>query len=118
MATRSRRYPEAVRLFRRAFAGNPTLRDDVRYTTDAACAAVAAGAEFHGQALEWARVALDTMRSAVARVPHQILMSIDERWRRDVLLAPVRDAANVPDDWKRFWADLDALRAQAEAALK
>ncbi len=109
----------AARCWREAFASDPRLAGDPRAGNlyDAARAAVLAGPEWRGQALSWLRAALEAwsdqppgQASAAARVLRQ--------WKTDPDLAPVRDGADTPADWRKLWADVDALLARASESAR
>jgi serine/threonine-protein kinase len=135
-----RRDALAARCWAEAFAGRPELKDDLasgnRY--NAACAAALAGcgrgedaarvvdadrARLRRQALGWLREDLAARRERLAgpdAAARPAAQGALRRWREDADLAGVRDAealAQLPeaerDEWRKLWADVDALLPKA-----
>ena len=111
------RVDDAVRLFERTLGESPAWID--RY--NAACvAAFAAGkggeqsARYRSLALGWLRSALSALEATGDAEAAQRLRN----WKSDEYLASVRDRLeDLPEaergEWKKLWADVDALLAQA-----
>jgi len=134
------RYGLAAQLYRRAFAADPALADDLgaahRYSA-AWCAALAAAGKdedlaafgveewghLTGLALTWLRAdfALLSRRANDAKQRPEV-HDRPTFWKADAGLASVRDpawlAAMPPADrpaWERLWGDVDALLAGTRA---
>jgi len=107
---RTKDYANTVRLWKRAFAKEPGLANDLdaghRY--NAACAAALAGAEFHGDALAWLRADLEMRRAMVTTDPATVAENL-RHWKRDADFASVRDGGGPTAEWRKLWADVDAL---------
>jgi serine/threonine-protein kinase len=126
-----KRYAAAVKFYKDAFAGDPTL--GVTYRYDAACAAVllAAGhdsntlpsskeaAGFRELARQWLLTDLAVIRqdlqSSLSTARKKALSRLGH-WMRDADLTSVRDSkalADLPDAeraaWTAFWADVEQL---------
>ncbi len=109
----------ALWLFRLAFESDPGIALDpgsgLRY--NAACAAARTGPEHHALALQWLRADLD----AWARVPvtdAQTVAKTLAHWKRDADLASLRDGDDLPGEFRKLWADVDALLRRAEGMSK
>jgi len=112
---------ESARMYAGAFAEDAALAESSRgHRYNAACSASLAAAcggadaaEWRGRALGWLRADLDA-----GSTPSTAAL---EHWKRDTDLAAVRDhtddlPAGERDDWRRLWADVDALLAGAREA--
>ena len=112
-------YSAALRLYRQALETEPRLTIDphksARY--NAACAGSLAGKGSHEQALTWLRADLALWTEAVAQNAGLVAQSLAD-WQKDPDLAPIRDAKDLPDDFKKLWADVDALRKRAQENAK
>ena len=107
LCTYGKRYTEAVRFYRLAFQADGTLLAAHGYA--AACAAVRAGKESHPQALVWLRGCLDRLRGR----DRITVVTALKRWKRDDALGNVASGTDdLPDEWRKFWADVDALLKQ------
>jgi tetratricopeptide (TPR) repeat protein/serine/threonine protein kinase len=130
-----RLYLASARLYRDAFARQPTLADAHRY--DAACAAALAGtgqgkdagevddrqrAYWRQQALDWLLVEF-AVRSAQAKTAagRTVVREQLGHWLKDPDLAAVRDEpslAKLPEKereaWRKSWADVAALLRKIE----
>jgi len=104
----------ALRLYRRGFEGNPAIMDVPEQTLvyNAACAAALVGATEHGQALKWLRAQLVMLDKALATNPGFVAAQL-AYWKQDPDLRSVRDAKDLSEDFRTFWADLDALLTRA-----
>jgi tetratricopeptide (TPR) repeat protein/tRNA A-37 threonylcarbamoyl transferase component Bud32 len=136
-----RLYLTSVRLYRDAFAREPSLADAHRY--NAACAAALAGcgqgkdvdrldeqqrAGLRRQALNWLRVHLTPWGTTLAKGNLQTKGAIEQQlrhWQSDGDLAGVRDRdclAKLPEDerkqWEQLWADVETLRKKAGLVRK
>ena len=133
------RYADSVRFYSAAFDADPRVADDRstphRYT--AACAAALAGSGTRGdpppdeaarnqmrrQALDWLRAELSALSKLVAEggdAGRDQAASTLNHWKRDSDLtcvregeSPVKLAEPEWDEWRRFWADVEALLAKA-----
>lgn len=129
----------AVRLYQRAFEGDPLLADaDRQPRLAAASAAARAGgghgpeaagldgarrSKFRGQARDWLQSELDAHQPAVSdNDPAAVLRAADRfaSWPATPDLAGVREpdalAALPPDEskaWQKFWADVREVQRQA-----
>jgi tetratricopeptide (TPR) repeat protein len=135
-----RRYAASARFWEKAFADRPALKDDLalggRYL--AACAAAMAGCgqgedaagltdadrtRLRRQALDWLGEDLAARRQQLAgpdAVGRAAAQGALRRWRENAGLAGVRDAdaldrlpADERAEWRRLWADVDALLQKA-----
>ncbi len=135
-----KRYLLAARFFADAFAAQPKLADDLqawdRYNA-ACCAALAAAGQGEGgaklddkergrlrqQSLGWLRADLILWDKQVQAGTPQVRAGVQktlEHWMEDADLMGVRDAAalaKMPEveraEWKKLWADVEALRKKA-----
>ncbi len=140
-----KRYGDAVRLYEKAFAADPKLRDDrqAHHRYNAACAAglAAAGqgqedpplddaakAKLRRQALEWLKAELTVWAKLLAAGSPQarpLIVQILTHWQQDTDLAGIRDAAALAKlsaaEQKAFtqlWADAAALLKKAKEKPK
>jgi Flp pilus assembly protein TadD len=140
----TKRHAAAARLSAAAFDAAPEavndLRTGVRY--DAACSAALAGcgqgsdapagemerARLRAQALAWLRADLDARSKQAGSwspgVSQEAVQAL-HHWRDDLDLAGVRDADaldRLPEaeraEWRRLWADVDALLQKASPEKK
>jgi tetratricopeptide (TPR) repeat protein len=137
-----KRYAAAVRLYRKAFAAEPKLADDLgafhRY--NAACAAALAGcgsdidassqpqerAVLRQQALDWLRADRALMQKKLTSGKPADRMWVARQlshWLADADLAGVRPGARREGlsseekaEWDRFWAEVQATRDEARKA--
>jgi tetratricopeptide (TPR) repeat protein len=134
------RYAAAARFARDAFAAQPQFADDLQahHRYHAACSATLAGcgqskdvptdagerAALRRQALQWLRADLALwskhLAGGTAENRLQVQQALDH-WRSSPYLAGVRDAralAALPEveqqTWRQLWADVAALRKQAQ----
>ena len=112
-------YDDALRLYELADKGGAVAFGDpaTGHRYNAACAAAAARAPAPAKALRWLRDDLAARRALLAEDPKAVADTLGW-WKRDPDLASVRDADDLSDDWKRLWADVDALLADAKEAIK
>ena len=128
----------AARFYADAFASQPTLADDLqsRNRCNAARAAALAGigkgedasdlddkecARLRKEALDWLRGDLAAWGKLTENGPPQaraVVRQTLSHWKEDADLAGVRDALDkLPEDqradWKKLWADVDALLKEA-----
>jgi tetratricopeptide (TPR) repeat protein len=140
----TRRHAAAARLSATVMDADPEAANDprtaIRY--NAACSAALAGcgqgidapageakrARLRGQALEWLRADLTAWgtlaRSGDAKVVQAVQGTL-RHWREDSDLAGVRDAGaldQLPEaeraEWRKLWADVDALLQKASPEKK
>jgi len=138
-----RAYRAAAKIFAAAFAVEPKLAEDPtnHWRLNAACCAALAAAgrgidaaqlveveraELRKQALAWLRADLASWGKLLSDNWDRNKWLVRERmqyWQESSDLANVRDPdmlAKSPADeqerWKRFWADVEALRKQTESA--
>jgi serine/threonine-protein kinase len=135
-------YVVSARLYGEAFAGEPTLGDDLgagnRY--DAACAAALAGcgqgkdaakldskeyARLRTQSVDWLRADLTAWRSESKKSPAKNRLVVEKmrHWQQDADFNGVRgDAAlsELPEAesqaWRKLWEDVAALERRAAEA--
>jgi tetratricopeptide (TPR) repeat protein len=133
-------YHTAVRLFREAFAAEPSLGDNLprRSRYHAACAAALAGgrqgkdtaalddqecARLRRQALEWLRSDLEALRHLSAKKPNTIRLVVQQlqQWQKDRHLAGVRDPkalALLPEtdrkEWQKLWTEVGQTLVRAQ----
>jgi hypothetical protein len=105
------RVAEAAELYDRAF------REDASLTASgsghlylAMRAAARADAAWRARALPWARSFYEWRRreQGYADTIRDVSM-----WLAEPDFASIRDADDLPEEWRRFWADMRALRAEA-----
>jgi serine/threonine-protein kinase len=134
-----RRYAAAARFYRDSLADDPELADDLtsanRYngTCSAALAGCGQGADapadegerarLRAQALAWLRADLALWGKAATGGDPNTVAAVRQtlrHWREDADLAGVRDAdalVKLPEaeraDWRKLWADVDALLQKA-----
>ena len=100
------RFAESARLYREALA-DPALAEPAQgHLFEALGAAALAGGEWHETALEWART-LYAWRVETPPRADQARFAL--RFRAEPNFAPVRDVDELSEDWRAFWADVDAL---------
>jgi len=115
-------YVASARLFLDAFA------DDAKLATptnchNAACSAALAATQGAKDASRWRRLALGWLRTNLAAREGQVEATPDgvalamESWKRDSDFASVRDRIDeLPEgeraEWRKLWADVDALLAR------
>jgi serine/threonine-protein kinase len=117
MLTAKRSFALSARYYRDALAHDASLQAyPSRYMWRAVNVAVRAGPAWHEQTLAWMRVMLANMREAVRSNPGGVYQDTLV-WQRHPVLAPVRDAADLPDDWRDLWADARILHEQARRIL-
>jgi tetratricopeptide (TPR) repeat protein len=136
-----KRYAAAARFFAEAFAANAKLADDLqrqhRYNAACAAALAAAGkaegaveltdrerARLRCQALDWLQADLAAWTKVAAKDSAPAKAAVRRtlaHWQKDSDLAGLRDAAavaNLPETeqkaWRQLWADVAALRKQAQ----
>jgi len=114
LCTFIRRSPEAVRFYRLAFEADETLLAAHGYA--AGCVAVQAGEEYYPQALTWLRGYLDGLRG---QDPTTVIAAL-KRWKRSDALVDLDPSLDeeTPEDWKKLWADMDALLKRAQEKAK
>ena len=76
-----------------------------------------AGAKWRDQALVWLRADLDTWGQVLAANAKAVAETL-AHWQKDADLAPIRDAEDLPDDFKQLWVDVDALLKRAQELVK
>jgi tetratricopeptide (TPR) repeat protein len=135
-----KRYTDATRFFADAFKAQPKLAEDLqgghRYNAACAAALAAAGkgegatklddkerARLRQQALGWLRADLALWGKQVESGTPQARAAVQktlQHWQEDADLAGVREPATLdklPEaergDWKKLWADVEALRKKA-----
>jgi tetratricopeptide (TPR) repeat protein len=107
------RHDMSLRFFRQAFEQSPSLQRQHMYP--AMRVAVLAGAR--EQALAWMRYFLEVQAETAAVAPGGAMGNLlSTLHSRD--FAPVRDAPDLPEEWKAFWRDLEALRAHIVAEAR
>jgi serine/threonine protein kinase/Flp pilus assembly protein TadD len=135
-----KRYADAVRFYREAFAEQPKLADDLNapHRYNAACAAALAGcgqgadadkldanerARLRQQALDWLRADLKAYRQVLEKSAGKAGPAIAQQmqhWLQDGDFTSVRDAeslAKFPEterkEWQKLWQEVEALRQRA-----
>ena len=61
----------------------------------------------------WCRAFVGGIREKYLQTDPARVASEMTSLKTDADLAPIRDADDLSDDWKRFWADVDALMERA-----
>jgi tetratricopeptide (TPR) repeat protein len=107
-----------IRKALRLFGGQPLdpRRYNLRY--NAACASALLYDKLQAECLAWLRADLTAWESILASGDAATVAARLRHWKKDPDLASVRDADDLPEDWKRLWADVDALLTRAEEAGK
>lgn len=117
-------YPEAARRFEDALALDPTLATAAGILFETACTQARAAAAPGEDAARWRRAALGSVRAYLAAntEPREVARAV-RILKRTSDLAGVRDRiddlpADERGEWRRLWADADALLARAVEALR
>jgi len=119
LCMQKQRYVLALKMYAQAFDQDPALAADLgpqrRY--NAACCAARTGKTGHSRALAWLRADLEAWAKRLGSNPAWVLQML-AHWKRDPDLASVRDGDDLSDDFKKLWADVDALLERAKEASK
>jgi tetratricopeptide (TPR) repeat protein len=136
----TKRFVAATRLYREAFAAQPRLAENIKtgYRSSAATVAALAAAgqgtdagdlgedepaALRKQALTWLRADLERWSEYQKQYPRQARAEVEKAmstWQHDPSLAGLREATALDrltkterQDYRKFWADVEALRRKA-----